>query len=539
MKKRFGLKTKMFAAAWGPLLMFIGLTVLSYISINMANQTEEWVEHTHRVILEASKIEKYVLSMETGHRGFLLSGEESYLKPYSASAEKLFETVQSLKQMVIDNRDQVDKIDRINEILHEWKTGIVEKAIARRREIGRFESIDQLYELTKENREKQLYDEYSAIMKDFVDEEEKLLNIRRDRNQQMAEKSKRTLIIGLVITVLLSVVLTWYLARSIIRPVNCVVSRLSDGAERVAAASSEVSSASQQLSEGASTQAASLEQSSSSLEEMASMITQNANHANTANKLVQDSKAIFTKADAYITQLTESMADITNASEETFKIIKTIDEIAFQTNLLALNAAVEAARAGEAGAGFAVVASEVRNLALKAAEAAKNTSNLIEETVTKIQDGAIIVDKANESFKEVAEHNNKLDGLMNEIAVASTEQSQGIDQVNKAVADMDQVTQQTAANAEETSSSSEEMNTLALDMKKIVAELIMVINGKDALERTKDDIEKDDFSESASYNEMDAGPRYNAMLEPKTQKPYNHHREISPNEIIPLDDDDF
>ena len=171
------------------------------------------------------------------------------------------------------------------------------------------------------------------------------------------------------------------------------------------------------------------------------------------------------------------MQEISKASEETSKIIKTIDEIAFQTNLLALNAAVEAARAGEAGAGFAVVADEVRNLAMRAADAAKNTAALIEGTVKKVSDGTALVKTTNDAFNEVAGSTAKVGELVGEIAAASSEQAQGIEQVNIAVTEMDKVTQQNAATAEESASASEELNAQAEEMKSFVADLAAMVGG--------------------------------------------------------------
>jgi methyl-accepting chemotaxis protein len=240
-------------------------------------------------------------------------------------------------------------------------------------------------------------------------------------------------------------------------------------AEQVGSASGQVASSSQQLAEGAQEQAAALEETSSSLEQMSAMVKQNAENANQANNLMGETGQVVDRAKGSMGDLTKSMEEISEASEETQKIIKTIDEIAFQTNLLALNAAVEAARAGEAGAGFAVVADEVRNLAMRAAEAAKNTADLIEGTVKRVKAGSDLVEKTNTEFNEVAESSGKVGDLVSEIAAASSEQAQGIEQVNKAVAEMDKLTQQNAANSEESASASEEMSAQAQELNSMLA----------------------------------------------------------------------
>jgi methyl-accepting chemotaxis protein len=286
------------------------------------------------------------------------------------------------------------------------------------------------------------------------------------------------MLISVIGSTLFAIALGITLSRSIIKPVNRVIRGLTEASEQVSSAAGEVSAASQSLAEGASEQAASAEETSSSLEEISTMTQQNAGNAAQANSLMKQTNHVVNTANASMGQLTSSMQEISKASEDTAKIIKTIDEIAFQTNLLALNAAVEAARAGEAGAGFAVVADEVRNLAMRAADAAKNTAALIEGTVKKVTEGTLLVKTTNDAFNEVADSAAKVGELVGEIAAASAEQAQGIEQVNISITEMDKVTQQNAATAEESASASEELNAQSEEMKAFVGELVAMVGGK-------------------------------------------------------------
>ncbi len=187
--------------------------------------------------------------------------------------------------------------------------------------------------------------------------------------------------------------------------------------------------------------AASLEETSASLQEISATTSQTSLHATELNGLMAESVEVVKKADESMNNLSGAMREIIQASEDTSKIVKTIDEISFQTNLLALNAAVEAARAGEAGAGFAVVADEVRNLAMRAAEASKNTESLIQRTISRVREGSRFVEETGNSFSDVVSSTSKARTLIEEIATASNEQSNGIEQITQAVSEMEQTLQ--------------------------------------------------------------------------------------------------
>ncbi len=290
-----------------------------------------------------------------------------------------------------------------------------------------------------------------------------------------------TIVVGSIVAGLLIGI---FLTRSITKVLNRIVESLSQGSEQVTSAAGQVSSASQSLAEGSTEQAAGLEETSSSLEEMASMTKQNADNAQQANTLASEARKAADTGSESMQKMSTAINDIQKSSDETAKIIKVIDEIAFQTNLLALNAAVEAARAGEAGKGFAVVAEEVRNLAMRSAEAAKNTSAMIEESVKNSKNGVDIASEVGKVLEEIVQGIGKTTDLVGEIAAASQEQSQGIDQVNTAVAQMDKVTQQNAANAEESASASEELSAQAESMNDVVGELMALVGGSAAQRST-------------------------------------------------------
>jgi len=315
---------------------------------------------------------------------------------------------------------------------------------------------------------------------DFSGEIKGVLVFVRDATKLIAKitRVKWGLVIGGVILLSALSIFLFLSTSSITKRMNKTIAVLETGGADMLSAATEISSASNSLAEGTSEQAAAFEETAGSLEEMAAMTKQNALNAAQAETLMTETGNTIAGADSSMQRLTASMDDISKASEETSRIIKVIDEIAFQTNLLALNAAVEAARAGEAGAGFAVVADEVRNLALRAADAASDTSGLIESTLKKVETGSDIAMQTSASFRQVSKATEKIGHLIGEISHASTEQAQGIDQLNQAVTEIDSVTQQNTASAEESASAAKELNALASRLNRVVEDLASLLSGQ-------------------------------------------------------------
>jgi methyl-accepting chemotaxis protein len=355
-----------------------------------------------------------------------------------------------------------------------------------------------------------LYLDRSLIQEEINALEARIVRLQKEADEAMSASARKIVLLTLFAAILVVIVmcLAIYLTvrQFIITPMDRVINDLDQRSSQVTAASADFFSTSGELADGASHQAASLEETSSSVEEISSIISRNADDAVQCEGFMQEVDKVLGKATRSMTAQTKAMKEISRASEQTSKIIKTIDEIAFQTNLLALNAAVEAARAGEAGAGFAVVADEVRNLAMRAATAARETAALIEGTVKKVQEGETTATETDRDFGILAEVTDKVGKLVTRIAAASREQNNGINHVNQAMAEIDMVTQRTAANAEEAAVASEELRTQAMHLKHLVAEMEVLVRGAG---RT---------AEKAASGHHDTQPGSSAPFEPKPSK---------------------
>jgi methyl-accepting chemotaxis protein len=332
------------------------------------------------------------------------------------------------------------------------------------------------------------------------------------------------------VSILFIAALAYWIGRGIVKPLRNVLDLLESGSNRIAQAANEVKTSSESLAQGATEQASGLEETSASLEEMASVSKQSAQNAQEANSTTKDSQKTADAGAEAMDRMKSAIEKIKSSSDETAKILKTIDEIAFQTNLLALNAAVEAARAGEAGKGFAVVAEEVRNLAQRSAEAARNTAALIEDAQRNSDQGVTVTEDMSKHLEAIKTSSGQVVVIITELANSANEQAQGVEQMNRAVAEMDQVVQRNAATAEESASAANELSQLAQQLEQMMLSLRSVVEGGSS-------------ANTGSHPKRMASPavptpsRRSAPPAPKRQiaaKPAS-----DPDTIIPLDDEDF
>ncbi len=457
------------------------------------------------------------LELDT-HRG----GMDTSAGQYVAQCEAFLAGQQ--EKLARDMHERHEKITLVNDIVDlgndarvkAFKSQALRSAEFMQEALGNFEKLDAKYEalrkitrldadLERIDHTKASGDRYATALTGFLAEWNELQNLGTQRNDaggrviaackttadagmtatnKIATESAASLstsstimIVGLSIGTLFAIVCALWITRSITGPLGRIIASLNEGADQVNDAAGQVSSSSQSLAEGASEQASSLEETSSALEEMAAMTRTNAENAKQANELSSQARDAAQGGDQTMHTLNDAMTGINESSGQISKIIKVIEEIAFQTNLLALNAAVEAARAGEHGKGFAVVADEVRNLAQRAAQAARETTGLIEDSVNKAKDGTEVAGDVGNALSAIVGDVTKVTDLVDGITKASEEQAQGVDQVNTAVSQMDKITQQNAAGAEESASAAEELSAQAQTVKSVVDDLSALVSG--------------------------------------------------------------
>ena len=411
--------------------------------------------------------------------GFLLTGDP---KKAAAATASLAITVKQIQKMEKDQLE-MEKLDAT--LKDDAKKTLI--ASLQKSAVIHGQGLDQIV-AGKQARDKIVTGRINQISPDFTAALVKVKSAVHDFQSDLEQRSRvdqrRNEVIVTTVTgvgLVLGAVFAWFITRGVTRGITAVAGRLATESNKANGSAAQVAQASSAMAEGATQQAASLEETSSSLHEMASMTTRNSENAQNAKALANQARQTADAGAADMEQMKAAMSAIKGASVEIAKIIKTIDEIAFQTNILALNAAVEAARAGEAGLGFAVVADEVRNLAQRCAGAAKETADKISASTEKSEQGVRISEKMATNLAAIVDKTRQLDERIAEIAQSSHEQSEGIGQLNSAVASMDKITQGNAALAQQSASASEELKEQAEQVRLAVAELMRMAQGGETI----------------------------------------------------------
>ncbi len=458
------LRTKVFG---GFLFLLLLMSTMSYLGWQSLRSLEANVER--REVL--STIIKEVLEARRQEKNSILQGKQESLGALERHVRAIKDRVAEGRRVFSDQADQ----QRLNQILE--SLGRYEAAFSQwvtLRQQGKETALDRQRLLA------QVDAPMVAAARELLKECEKGLAAQKSAMQSQIARAGTLMEVGALIAVVLGLLVSVLLIRSLTKTLNRVIYSLGDGSEQVASASLQVSSTSKSLAEGSSDQADSLERTNTSLEELVAMVKENSSHAEECNRLVLQTHEKTKQVHKSIRATKAFMETIANSGDDIKKIIKNIDEIAFQTNLLALNAAVEAARAGQAGAGFAVVADEVRTLAMRAAEAAKTTDDLIGETAQQIELGTAQIQETLTKFYDMGESAKQVNTLVGDIASASQEQAQGIEQLNQSIQEIDRVVQQNVSNAEGSASAANQIRAQSQRLRDIVTELTSLVQGNQA-----------------------------------------------------------
>ena len=503
--------TRLYGGFGATVLLVAVLVTVASVNFARLSDANAINTHTYQVLGKASELLESLLNMETGERGYVTTGLDSSLDPYTKGKAAFLRQLGEIRALTSDNPAQQQRLAQLETAQQAWLSGALDPVIALRRAAAQGTAeIEPVLALERQGKGKQGMDAMRALLTQIGDAEESLLAGRSSAAASLQAQTRWVLLGGGALTMLLAAMIAMWLARNISRPLRSaievarqvaegdltvrvevtsqdetgelmqalremaasllrIVTEVRGGTDSIATASRQIAAGNLDLSSRTEQQASSLEETASSMEELTGTVQQNAQNAREANGLAASASTVAGKGGAVVAQVVDTMGAINASSRKIVDIIGVIDGIAFQTNILALNAAVEAARAGEQGRGFAVVATEVRNLAQRSGQAAREIKELINDSVAQVESGARLVDDAGVTMREIVDSVRQVSGIVGQIAAASDEQRAGIEQVNQAIVQMDQVTQQNASLVEQAAAAAEAMQDQAARLAQAVS----------------------------------------------------------------------
>lgn len=465
------------ATIWAILSTIAGVT--AYFNLNKTLKGNERITHAQQAITKFNNLLNIMINIETGIRGYLISGDDVYLEPFNAS-EGLFDSEgREAEKLMSQEPEQLKRIQEIIKTKREWIEGpAVEEMMGRKKLTRGMITYEQFVSNFKGSKGKTLTDRIRNLSAEGIKIEQELIENIMAEHKRSTKMTIYSIAIGLSLGVIIGFILLSLITRNLSKTLKVLLQRVTDATSSILNASQKFSYSSELLAGESAKSAAALEEVVASVELLSNVVEQNSKGAQEAGSLATKNLNVAKDGETEISKLFSAMESLAESSSKITEITSVIDDIAFQTNLLALNAAVEAARAGEQGKGFAVVAEAVRNLSQRTVVAAKDISSLIYSNVEKINSGQSTAKLSNDVLKKILSSIQKMTDLNKEIANSSLDQTNGLQQIKTALLSLDQGTQNNAMLAESNLKSSSDLAQQANQLKEIIDELNKTIEGK-------------------------------------------------------------